>query len=127
MDCAATALEAYAIFCAPREGGDGGRPSSIRPPASPAAPRRLSPAGWLIGGFYGLILGAFSLGLTDSLVPRRVAELSAVCLLALALAQTSLLPRAAASVRARRVSQALAMPLVAILIAGAGALARLAS
>lgn len=125
MDLAATDLEAYALFCAPREGGETGRLPIASPPIRPVKRRRPLPVGWMVGGFYGAILGAFMLGVADGMAPEQVARSSAILLFTLLAAQAGLLRRRAATVKARRIAQCLTAPAVAAVIAGLGAVARL--
>ena len=126
MDLAATSLDAYALFGAPRDQDSPSRPSpGDGPPPAPKEPK--SPLGWWVGAFYGLLIGAFMLGLTAGGEPLNVARDCLAALTMVVAAQAILLKRTQLMPLATRVAQGLTAPAIALAIAGAGALARLST
>ena len=123
MDLAADSQEAYVLFTAPRDTGS----RAPRPPRSPRRPSgpRPPPLGWWVAGFYGLILGALTVGLTAGAAPQAVVKVSIIALAAVVAAQSVLTLSKHADPLAVRLAQGLTTPAVALVAAGLGALARL--
>jgi len=121
MDLAANSLDAYVLFSAPRDLEPTGRPGH-----APKPPRqRKPPIGWLVAAFYGLLIGAFMLGVTAAGRPLEVLRCSGLGLTVTVGLQAFLLHRAKPSLRAVRVAQALTTPALALMISGIGGIARL--
>jgi hypothetical protein len=124
MDLAATSLDAYALFSTPRDHDAPRGPDEAGGPPPVRAPRK-PPIGWLVAAFYGLLTGAFMLGVTAGGAPLDVARCSAIGFLAIVVSQAVLLRRPAPL--APRLAQGLTTPALALAISGLGALARLSA
>jgi hypothetical protein len=122
MDLATTSFDAYALFSAPRDMETPTRPT---PPSNPRTPR---PRGWSVGwwafAFYGLVVGAFMLGVTASGRPQVVVRCSVIALAGVLALQASLLARRWPAPLVPRLAQSLTVPAVALAVSGLGALAR---
>ncbi len=126
MDLAATSLDAYALFSAPRDHDTSPRQSSSGDtPPGPQGPK--SYLGWWVGAFYGLLVGVFMLGLTARGEPLNVARTSLAALTMVVAAQAILLKRSNLVPLASRIAQSLTTPAIALAIAGLGGLARLST
>lgn len=125
MDLAVTSLDAYALFSAPRDHDAPHRPTSNGGPP-PQSLQRHSPLGWWVGAFYGLLIGAFMLGLTAGGEPLSVAR---TCLagLTVTVAAQAILLRRVPRVSTTLIAQGLTTPALALAIAGLGGLARLSA
>jgi hypothetical protein len=125
MDTATNSFEAYVLFSAPREC----EPSGRQPPDGSSLRRHRRqpplPVGWLIGGFYGAILGALMLGVTAGIDAHQVIWACPTLLAVLMAVQAGLVLRPGRTQVAVRIAQTLSTPALALMIAGLGGLARL--
>lgn len=123
MDYVANSLGAYTAFCAPRETEPVARSYRSASPEGSSA-KRAWPIGWMVGGFYGLILGALMLGVTANIDGRQIVRACPVLLATLMATQGLLVARRRAPI-ALRIAQGLTTPALGLAAATLGGLARL--